>query len=121
MDENDIKLLSEIESLKSQIAELRMALAGMENAGGACGSVGAMLVPVGQLGGQSVTINVGAGCQPAGSTKTSVKLLDDVLLEPMTDSSGNADSNIKFEVYEGEGDSGVKDGISHIKIGVYYV
>ena len=33
MDENDIKLLGEIESLKSQIAELRMALAGMENAG----------------------------------------------------------------------------------------
>ena len=50
MDENDIKLLAEIESLKSQIAELRMAQAGMENVGGA-GGIGAMLVPIGQLGG----------------------------------------------------------------------
>ena len=51
MDENDIKLLGEIESLKSQIAELRMALAGMENAGGAAVGIGEMLVPIGNVPG----------------------------------------------------------------------
>ena len=51
MDENDIKLLAEIESLKSQIAELRMAQAGMENVGGTAGGIGAMLVPIGNVPG----------------------------------------------------------------------
>ena len=51
MDENDIKLLAEIESLKSQIAELRMAQAGMENVGGAAVGIGEMLVPIGNVPG----------------------------------------------------------------------
>lgn len=51
MDENYIQLLAEIESLKSQLAELRMAQAGEESVGGAGGAVGAMLVPIGQIGG----------------------------------------------------------------------
>lgn len=55
MDENDIKLLTEIESLKSQIAELRMAQAGMENVGGAAVGIGEMLVPIGNVPGAGVT------------------------------------------------------------------
>ncbi len=55
MDENDIKLLAEIESLKSQIAELRMAQAGMENVGGAAVGIGEMLVPIGNVPGAGVT------------------------------------------------------------------
>lgn len=55
MDGNDIKLLAEIESLKSQIAELRMAQAGMENVGGAAAGIGEMLVPIGNVPGAGVT------------------------------------------------------------------
>ena len=59
MDENDIKLLAEIESLKSQIAELRMAQAGMENVGGAAVGIGEMLVPIGNVPGAGVTLPPG--------------------------------------------------------------
>lgn len=55
MDVNYIQLLAEIESLKSQIAELRMAQAGMENVGGTAGGIGAMLVPIGNVLGAGVT------------------------------------------------------------------
>lgn len=51
MDENYIQPLAEIQSLKSQIAELRMALARMENAGGAAVGIGEMLVPIGNVPG----------------------------------------------------------------------
>lgn len=51
MDETYSKLLAEIESLKSQISELRMAQANADEAGGSGGAVGSMLVPIGQLGG----------------------------------------------------------------------
>lgn len=55
MEENYIQLRAEIQSLKSQIAELRMAQAGMENVGGTAGGIGAMLVPIGNVPGAGAT------------------------------------------------------------------
>ena len=113
MDENDIKLLDEIESLKSQIAELRMALAGMENAGGAAVGIGEMLVPIGQLVGRNGEILTNAW-PPGGSSRA--KMLGDVLLTVMRDANNNADTNIKFDLSED-----ANTDTTTIKIGVYYL
>lgn len=115
MDETYIQLLAEIESLKSEIAELRMAQGGAENAGGASGAVGEMLVPIGQIGGQDVEIFTDVF--PTGGS-SGAKVLGSVKLTPFRDANNNADTNIKFDISEDTVNNETK---TVIKIGVYYV
>lgn len=112
MDENYIQLLAEIESLKSQIAELRMSQTGAENAGGA-GGINAMLVPIGQLGGREVEVLT--DIYPTGGSSRA-KVLGNLKLTVMRDANNNADTNIKFDISKDD-----SANVTTVKIGVYYL
>lgn len=115
MDVNYIQLLAEIESLKSQIAELRMAQTRAENVGGAGGAIGEMLFPIGQLGGSDLEIVTDSWSSSSGE-ETKEKALGNIYLTRMTNALGQFDTNIKFDI-----SNNADANTTKIKIGVYYL
>lgn len=65
------------------------------------------------LGGTDITLLADAGTVPPGGSG-SVKVLENVLLEPMLNSSNQPDTNLAFDLRE-------VNGVTHVKIGVYYI
>ena len=109
MEKEMIKLLTEIESLKTQIAELRAQRADENNDGG----IGAMLVPIGSAGGPDVEIMTDS--YPQGGS-SSAKVLEKVKLAPMVDANNAFDTNIKFDIVKNDNTK-----TTTVSIGVYYL